>query len=95
MRAAGIKTLRTFIWSMHDASGQSWGVVSSAGGGLGATETKNLINLVSDAPRLGFVRLNVASSPQWMNDPIGYPARRTITTRREIRTANVTSGQTR
>jgi hypothetical protein len=73
MRAAGIKTLRTFIWSMHDASGQSWGVVSSAGGGLGATETKNLINLVSDARRLGFVRLNVAFSPQWTNDPIGYP----------------------
>jgi hypothetical protein len=27
MRAAGIETLRTFIWSMHDASGQTWGVV--------------------------------------------------------------------
>jgi hypothetical protein len=73
MRAAGIQTLRTFIWSMHDASGQSWGVLSSAGGRLGPTETKNLINFVSDVRRLGFVRLNVAFSPQWTNDPIGYP----------------------
>jgi hypothetical protein len=73
MRAAGIQTLRTFIWSMHDASGHTWGVVNSAGGRLGPTETKNLINFVSDVRRLGFVRLNVAFSPQWTNDPIGYP----------------------
>src|SRR5437764_980421 len=73
MRAAGIQTLRTFIWSMHDASGQSWGVASSAGGRLGPTETTNLINFVSDVRSLGFVRLNVAFSPQWTNDPIGFP----------------------
>jgi hypothetical protein len=73
MRAAGIQTLRTFIWSTHDASGQSWGVVSSAGGRLGPTETKNLINFVSDVRRLGFLRLDVAFSPQGANDPIGYP----------------------
>jgi len=73
MRAAGTQTLRTFIWSMHDASGQRWGVVSSAGGRLGSTETTNLINFVSDVRRLGFLRLEVAFSPQWTNDPIGYP----------------------
>jgi hypothetical protein len=73
MRAAGVQSLRTFIWSTHDASGQSWGVVSSAGGRLGSIETKNLINFVSDVRQLGFVRLNVAFSPQGSNDPIGYP----------------------
>src|SRR5262249_37932762 len=40
MRAAGIQSLRLFIWSMHDATGQTWGVVSSAGGRLGAVEEK-------------------------------------------------------
>jgi hypothetical protein len=70
MRAAGIQTLRTFIWSMHDATGQNWGVVSSAGGQLGPTETKNLINFVSEVRQLGFARLEVAFSPQWTNDPI-------------------------
>jgi len=73
MRAAGIQTLRTFIWSTHDASGQNWGVVSSAGGRLGPAETKNLVDFVSDVRRLGFVRLDVAFSPQGQNDPIGYP----------------------
>jgi hypothetical protein len=70
MRAAGVQTLRTFIWSRHDASGKTWGVVSSAGGRLDRTETKNLINFVSDVRRLGFARLEVAFSPQWTNDPI-------------------------
>jgi hypothetical protein len=43
MRAAGIETLRLFIWHMHDASGQYWGVVTSAGGRLGDAERTNLI----------------------------------------------------
>jgi hypothetical protein len=73
MRASGIQTLRTFIWNMHDASGQTWGAVSSAGGRLGPTETQNLINYVSDVRNLGFTRLEVAFSPQGANDPIGYP----------------------
>jgi hypothetical protein len=76
MRAAGIETLRTFIWNMHDASGQTWGAVSSAGGRLGPTETKNLISFLSDVRELGFRRLEVAFSPQWTNDPIGYPVNR-------------------
>jgi hypothetical protein len=70
MRAAGVQTLRTFIWSRHDASRKTWGVVSSAGGRLDSTETKNLINFVSDVRRLGFARLEVAFSPQGTNDPI-------------------------
>ena len=73
MRAAGIQTLRTFIWNMHDASTQTWGAVSSVGGRLNPADTKNLINFVSDVRRLGFLRLEVAFSPQWTNDPIGYP----------------------
>lgn len=73
MRAAGIQTLRTFIWNTHDASGQTWGAVSSAGGRLGPTETKNLITFASAVRALGFARLEVAFSPQGANDPIGYP----------------------
>src|SRR5262249_14589851 len=73
MRAAGIQTLRTFIWNTHDASGQAWGAVSSAGGRLGPTETNNLINFVSEIRSLGFTRLEVAFSPQGPNDPIGFP----------------------
>ncbi len=46
------------------------GVVSSAGGRLDRTETKNLINFVSDVRRLRFARLEIAFSPQWTNDPI-------------------------
>jgi len=73
MRAAGIQTLRTFIWNTHDASGQTWGAVSSAGGRLDSTETQNLIDFVRDVRRLGFASLNVSFSPQGPNDPIGYP----------------------
>ena len=73
MRAAGIESFRTLIWSAHDVGGQTWGVVSSAGGRLGPTETKDLINFVSDVRRLGFVRLTVEFSPQGQNDPTGNP----------------------
>ena len=73
MRAAGVQTLRTFIWSRHDAGRRTWGVVSSAGGRLDPTETQNLIDFVSDVRNLGFARLEVAFSPQGTNDPI-HPA---------------------
>ena len=73
MRAAGIQSLRTFIWSQHDATGQAWGVVSSAGGRLGPTEERNLIDFVTDIRLAGFKRLSVAFSPQATNDPIGDP----------------------
>jgi hypothetical protein len=70
MRAAGVQALRTFVWSQHAANGKTWGVVSSAGGRLDPTDTKNLINFVSDVRSLGFARLEVAFSPQGSNDPI-------------------------
>lgn len=70
MRAAGIQSLRTFIWSTHDPGGQQWGIVSSAGGRLGPTETRNLTNFLSDVRRLGFMRLEVAFAPGEANDPM-------------------------
>ncbi len=73
MRAAGIETLRLFIWNMHDASGQTWGVVSSAGGRLGPAEEKNLIDFATDVRLAGFKRLTVVFGPEWTNDPVGYP----------------------
>lgn len=76
MRASGIQTLRLLIWNMHDATGQTWGVVSSAGGGLGPTEERSLVAFATDVRVAGFERLTVAFSPQYTNDPIGYPDNR-------------------
>jgi hypothetical protein len=73
MRAAGIETLRLFIWNMHDASGQTWGVVSSAGGRLGPGEEKNLIDYLTAVHSAGFKQLTVVFGPEWTNDPIGWP----------------------
>jgi hypothetical protein len=73
MRAAGIETLRLFVWHMHDASGQGWGVVSSGGGALGASERANLIRYVSDVREAGLKQLTVVFGPQWTNNPIGFP----------------------
>jgi hypothetical protein len=73
MRAAGIQSLRTFIWSTHDPGSQTWGIVGSAGGRLDPTETKNLTQFVSEVRRLEFTRLEVAFAPGEANDPVGYP----------------------
>jgi hypothetical protein len=73
MRATGIQSLRLFIWNMHDATGQTWGAVSSASGRLGLAQEKDLINFATDVRLAGFTRLTVVFSPQWTNDPIGYP----------------------
>jgi hypothetical protein len=73
MRAAGIETLRLFVWHMHDASGQSWGVVGSAGGRLGAIEEGNLIHYLTAVRAAGFKQLTVVFGPMWTNDPIGFP----------------------
>jgi len=75
MRAAGIETLRLFLWHMHDASNQAWGVVSSAGG-LGPTERANLIAFADDVRRAGFKQLTVVFGPMWTNDPIGFGVNR-------------------
>jgi hypothetical protein len=76
MHAAGIETLRLFVWHMHDASGQGWGVLSSAGGTLGPSERSNLIRYVSDVRAAGFKQLTVVFGPEWTNDPIGFPDNR-------------------
>jgi hypothetical protein len=73
MRAAGIGTLRLFLWHMHDATGQTWGVVSSAGGTLQPSVRQNLIDYVSDVRNAGFERLEVVFGPMWTNNPIGFP----------------------
>jgi hypothetical protein len=73
MRAAGIVTLRLLLWHMHDASGQAWGVVSSAGGRISEPSRRNLIHYLSDARAAGFKRLTVVFGPMWTNDPIGFP----------------------
>lgn len=76
MRAAGIETLRLFIWHMHDATNQRWGVVTSAGGTLGALERSNLIRYVTDVRSAGFKQLSVVFGPMWTNDPISFPENR-------------------
>ena len=76
MRAAGIESLRLFVWHMHDASNQTWGVVTSAGGRLGDAEQKNLIHYATDARLAGFKQLTVVFGPMWTNDPIGFPDNR-------------------
>jgi hypothetical protein len=73
MHAAGIRKLRTFIWNMHDAGGQLWGVVSSAGGTLTPTAHENLIAYLRDVRAAGFEQLEIVFGPEWTNDPIGYP----------------------
>ena len=73
MHAAGLQSLRTFIWHEHDVGRQTWGIVSSAGGRLGPTETKNLVAFATDVRRAGFTRLTVVFAPGDANDPVGYP----------------------
>jgi hypothetical protein len=76
MRAAGIETLRLFVWHMHDASNQFWGVVTSAGSQLGEAEQRNLVNYATDVRLAGFKQLTVVFGPMWTNDPIGFPDNR-------------------
>jgi hypothetical protein len=56
---------------MTDASGQDWGVVSSAGGKLSEPYRSNLIRFVSDIRAAGFKRLTISFGPEGTNDPIG------------------------
>jgi hypothetical protein len=71
MRDAGLESLRIIVWNMHDASPQTWGVVSSAGGTISEPARSNLIRYLSDVRAAGFQRLTLAFSPQWTNNPIG------------------------
>jgi hypothetical protein len=74
MHAAGLQTLRLFIWHMHDAGTQTWGVVSSAGGHLSDRARLNLIWYLKAVRAAGFLQLSVVFGPQGSNDPIGFPA---------------------
>lgn len=69
MRKSGVASVRTIIWHMTDPAKQRWGVVPSAGGKLGEPYRTNLIRYARDLKALGFVRLTVAFSPQWTNNP--------------------------
>lgn len=72
MRAAGIQSLRLILWNMHDATGQRWGVVDSAGGKLAPSARANLVWYAQQVRKAGFKQLDIAFSPQWTNSP--YPA---------------------
>jgi hypothetical protein len=76
MRAAGVDVLRTFVWNMHDAGGQTWGVISSAGGTLPVVARSNLISYLEDVRAAGFKELEVVFGPEWTNDPIGFDVNR-------------------
>src|SRR6266568_6194834 len=67
MRAAGIESLRLIMWNTHDATGQSWGVISSAAGRILEPYRSNFIAYLSDVRDAGFKRLTIAFSPQGPN----------------------------
>jgi hypothetical protein len=71
MRAAGIQSLRLLLWYMSDATGQNWGIVSSAGGRLAEPYRSNLIHYLSDVRQSGIEQLTLAFGPTWTNDPLG------------------------
>lgn len=73
MRASGIEALRMIVWNMHDATGQRWGVVDSAGGRLRPAARNNLAWFLTQVRKDGFKEFEAAFSPQWTNDPDGWP----------------------
>jgi hypothetical protein len=70
MRAAGIQSLRLLLWYMTDATGQTWGIVSSNGGHLAEPYRSNLIHYLSDVTRAGFEQLTLSFAPEWTSDPL-------------------------
>jgi hypothetical protein len=70
MRVAGIQTLRTIVWNMHDATGQRWGIVDSAGGKMSTQYEANFIAYLKLVRAYGFTQLSIAFGPEWVNDPI-------------------------
>jgi hypothetical protein len=72
MRAAGIESLRLLMWNQHDATGQTWGVVSSAARRLVEPYRSNFIAYLSDVRDDGFKRLTIAFGPQPPNSPLVY-----------------------
>lgn len=76
MRAAGIETLRLFIWHAHDPRviAPAAFVVPSAGGHLSEPYRGSLINYLSAARDAGYKSMLVVFGPAWTNDPIGVYA---------------------
>jgi hypothetical protein len=69
MRLNGVETIRTIVWHMSDASGQDWGVISSAGGRLTPQAKQNLADFVADVRQSRFRRLTLAFGPLYANSP--------------------------
>jgi F5/8 type C domain len=72
MRAAGIESLRLIMWNTHDATGQDWGVISSAAGRMVEPYRSNFTAYLSDVRAAGFKQLTIAFSPQGPNSPLLY-----------------------
>jgi hypothetical protein len=68
MRKAGVATIRTVLW--HDATGQDWGPLPSAGGTLREPFRTNLIRYVTEIRRFGFARLTIAFEPERTHNPL-------------------------
>jgi hypothetical protein len=68
MRRAGIATIRTVLW--HDATGQDWGPIPSAGGKLREPFRTNLIRYVSEIRKFGFARFTLAFEPERTHNPL-------------------------
>jgi hypothetical protein len=68
MRKAGVDTIRTVLW--HDATGQDWGPIPSAGGALREPFRTNLIRYVTEVKRFGFARLTIAFHPERTHNPL-------------------------
>jgi hypothetical protein len=67
MRAAGIESLRFFVW--HDHDGAAFETIPSAGGRLVEPYRGNFIAYLHDARALGFKSLEVVFGPVLGNDP--------------------------
>jgi hypothetical protein len=70
MRSNGITAIRTIIWNITDASQQTTGTISSAGGEVREPYQTNLVRYLTEIKKFGFRRLTIAFSPQGTNNPI-------------------------
>jgi hypothetical protein len=68
MRQAGVSTIRTVFW--HDATGQVWGPIPSAGGALREPFRSNLMRYVSEVRKFGFARFTLVFAPKRAHDPL-------------------------
>ncbi len=69
MYSNGVRSIRFIIWHMTDATGQTWGVIPSAGGAITEPYKTNLINYLTDIKNAGFARVTVSFGPEWTNAP--------------------------